>query len=85
MHRNFLTLFLLVALLSIGNLSVRAQGTIPTAPEPQDGSVVCPPGIYTSTPYDCLPLGPSEYLTQNAAQGIPYPSRRCRPIPPIQV
>jgi hypothetical protein len=78
MHRNFLTLFLLVALLSIGNLSVRAQGTIPTAPEPQDGSVVFPPGIYTSTPYDCLPLGPSEYLTQNAAQGIPYPSR---PLP----
>ena len=73
MRRNFLTLFLLVALLPIGNLTARAQGTTIATPEPQDGAVVCSPGVYTSTPDDCLPLGPSEYLTQTATQGIPYP------------
>jgi L,D-transpeptidase catalytic domain len=73
MHRKLLTLFLLVALLPIGNLTAKAQDITEAAPEPQDGAVVCPPGVYTSAPDDCLPLGPSEYLTQNAAQGIPYP------------
>jgi hypothetical protein len=35
--------------------------------------VVCPPGIYSESPDDCLPLGPSQTLTEMAATGIPYP------------
>jgi hypothetical protein len=40
--------------------------------EPDSGSVVCAPAVYISAE-DCLPLGPSEYLTKNAEQGLPYP------------
>jgi hypothetical protein len=73
MHRTLLTIFLLVSLLPIGNSTARAQGNASPGQEPQDGSVVCPPGVFRSTPDDCLPLGPSEYLTQTTAEGIPYP------------
>ena len=50
-----------------------AQGKTTSDQEPDAGSVVCPPGVYPSAPDDCLPLGPSEYLTKTAAEGIPYP------------
>jgi hypothetical protein len=73
MRRTFLSLFLLVTLLPIGNLTVMAQSNTASASEPYAGSIVCPPGVYTTAPEDCLPLGPSNYLTQNAAEGIPYP------------
>ena len=50
-------------------------GRIETAstPEPVTGSVVCPPAINKGIPVDCLPLGPSEYVAQSIAQGIPFP------------
>ena len=73
MRRTLLTIFLLVALLPTGNLTASAQSNGSADPEPEAGAVVCPPGVYRSTPYGCLPLGPSEYLTQNAAEGIPDP------------
>jgi hypothetical protein len=44
---------------------------------PQSGAVLCLPGIYLVDPQDCLPTGPSEYLTQMALQGI------ILPLPPI--
>jgi len=50
-----------------------AQGT-----EPDSGSVVCGPDAYFSTPDDCLPLGPSEYLTEMAKLGLTIPPR---PLP----
>lgn len=37
------------------------------------GSVVCIPGIYSTSPDDCLPVGPSLDLTRAAGQGLPYP------------
>ncbi|MGZ6347529.1 MAG: L,D-transpeptidase, partial [Anaerolineales bacterium] len=47
-------------------------GTLPVV-EPESGSVVCSPGVYDNGTDGCLPLGPSEYLGQIAAAGIPYP------------
>ena len=73
MRRTFLTLFLLITLLPTWNLTAMAQSNAPSGQEPASGSIVCPPGVYPIAPDDCLPLGPSEYLAQTTAQGIPYP------------
>ncbi len=51
---------------------------VPPAPENPSGSVICPPGIYLTTPDDCLPLGPSSYLTQLAESGLSLP---LQPLP----
>ena len=73
MRRTLLTILFLVTLLPAWNLAAKAQGTPAPAKEPDAGAVVCPPGVYPSAPEDCVPLGPSEYLAQTAAEGIPYP------------
>ncbi len=39
------------------------------------GDVLCLPGIYMTEPEDCLPLGPSSYLTRMASLGITFPLR----------
>lgn len=40
-------------------------------------SVLCLPGVYLYDPGDCLPVGPSSYLTQMAQKGITFP------VPPL--
>jgi hypothetical protein len=35
--------------------------------------LLCLPGIYIADPQDCLPLGPSSYMTQLASEGIYLP------------
>ena len=65
--------FFLLESLPLNRTIVAAQSGTPSAFEPDSGSVVCPPGVYEAAPDGCLPLGPSEYLTQIAAAGIPYP------------
>lgn len=52
--------------------SAQAQNTNPP-PEPDSGAVVCPPGVYLTPPDDCLPLGPSVYLTDLARIGLTFP------------
>lgn len=37
------------------------------------GDDLCPPAAYLQDPGDCLPLGPSIYLTDLAKKGISYP------------
>jgi lipoprotein-anchoring transpeptidase ErfK/SrfK len=56
--------------------SVHAQDPIP--PEPDSGGVVCEPAVYLAEPDDCLPLGPSAFLTQLAHAGLTIPPR---PLP----
>jgi len=77
MMRRILILFLTSLYLFTGMTLNQATATSQSGPvtttEPDSGSVVCPPAVYSSAPEDCLPLGPSDYLTQNAANGIPYP------------
>ena len=69
----FLALFILFSSLPSSRQTVNAQTVTPAAPEPEAGAVVCPPGAYLPAPQDCLPLGPSEYLTNLADSGIPSP------------
>jgi len=82
MRRTLLTIILLVSLLPTWNLAAKAQGRASSNQEPDAGAVVCPPGVYSSAPDDCLPLGPSEYLAQTAAEGIPYPILPLPAYPP---
>ena len=51
---------------------------IPPLPEPDSGGIVCEPGVYLSEPVDCIPLGPSTYLTDLARLGMTFPPR---PLP----
>jgi hypothetical protein len=72
MQRIFVTL-LLALFLPIPNSQWVAQRGTNSQSESAAGSVVCPIGVYSGNPTDCVPLGPSERLTQLAAKGIPYP------------
>jgi hypothetical protein len=58
-------------------LSTHAQAVDPNA-EIESGAVVCAPEVYFDAPGDCLPIGPSEYLTELAERGIRVPDR---PLP----
>ena len=78
MRKTLLTILLLVTLLPIQNVASAPWGDPPSYTEPDSGSVVCPPGVYTVAPDTCLPLGPSATLTQLASEGIPYP---IQPLP----
>jgi hypothetical protein len=75
---SFFAIFFLLEAIPLNQTIVQAQGAIQTPLEPEAGSVVCPPGVYTAAPVGCLPLGPSETLAQLAAAGILYP---IRPLP----
>ena len=46
--------------------------------EPESGAVVCAPAVYLESPGDCLPIGPSAYLTDLAKLGMTFPPR---PLP----
>ena len=46
--------------------------------EPDSGAVLCAPDAYPIPPDDCLPLGPSTYITEMATLGIAIPPR---PLP----
>ncbi|MBI3738985.1 MAG: L,D-transpeptidase [Chloroflexi bacterium] len=60
-------------LIPLNTQPVQAQDTNPP-PEPDSGAVVCQPGVYLTQPDDCLPLGPSIYLTDLARLGLTIPS-----------
>lgn len=54
-----------------------------TAKNPQNHSTaLCPPDVYLTSPTDCLPLGPSDYLTRMASYGITLP---LLPLPATRV
>jgi hypothetical protein len=65
-------LVLLPVLFLLWTPTAAKNSTIP-APEPYTGEDLCLPGAYLQDPQDCLPLGPSVYLTQLAKKGISYP------------
>ncbi len=71
----FLCCLTVISLL-IPSVGVQAQDPLP--PESDTGAVVCGPSVYLSPPDDCLPLGPSAYLTDLARQGLSFPPR---PLP----
>lgn len=44
--------------------------------EIESGAVVCAPGVYLDDPGDCLPAGPSTYITEMAKLGLTFPERQ---------
>ena len=51
-----------------------AQGET-TDGDVESGAVVCAPDVYLEAPGDCLPLGPSVYMTEMAKLGLTFPQR----------
>ncbi len=71
MKKTFLFILGIVTILSLEPDSITAaQGT-----EPESGAVVCAPAVYFESPDDCLPLGPSTYLTELGKLGLTFPPR----------
>ncbi len=73
---NLIFGFALLLLTALPVNTARAQDALP--PEPDSGAVVCQPDAYLIEPDDCLPLGPSVYLTDLARMGMTIPQR---PLP----
>jgi lipoprotein-anchoring transpeptidase ErfK/SrfK len=75
MKKKLLHILTFVCLFSfLPPANVMAQGTTP-GEEPESGAVVCTPDVYLATPDDCLPLGPSTYITEMANLGLTFPQR----------
>lgn len=76
-RKLFLYLLTMGLLLSVlPPADARAQE--PLDEEPPSGAVVCAPDAYMVAPSDCLPLGPSTYITEMAKLGLTFPQR---PLP----
>ncbi len=73
MKFKFARLIFLLLLIA-APLPARAQETA-LEEEPFNGGVVCVPDAYLTDPGDCLPLGPSVYLTNLAQVGLTLPPR----------
>jgi hypothetical protein len=74
MKRNIYLLTLLAILILLSPFP-QAVARASQPPEENSGAVLCPPGVYLQTPDDCVPLGPSQYLTDNARLGMELPLR----------
>jgi hypothetical protein len=74
MKRIFYLFTLLVTILPLNTLPQSVARAAET-PEENSGAVLCTPGIYLQTPDDCVPLGPSQYMTDNARLGMELPLR----------
>jgi len=74
---NRLLTILLVLPMLAGFPVIPAQASAPLAYAESD-LPLCLPGVYRTDPGDCLPLGPSTFITELAQRGISYP---IRPLP----
>lgn len=80
--RRLPLLILLITLLAQPNSgpvsAASANAQEGPAGEPYSGAALCLPDVYLSQPADCLPLGPSQTLTEYAKIGMSIPPR---PLP----
>ena len=70
-----ITSLLVVLSLAISVLPSQSTAYAASSPENNSGAVLCPPDAYLHAAPDCAPLGPSEYLTDMASQGMELPLR----------
>jgi lipoprotein-anchoring transpeptidase ErfK/SrfK len=68
-------LFFLAGILAASTIPAGTVMAQDPNPEQESGAVVCAPDVYLVPPGDCLPAGPSGYLTEMAALGLTYPPR----------
>ena len=73
MKKPISILYLIATLCATSQSTAFAQVT-----EPESGTVLCAPGAYLIPPDDCLPSGPSTYITEMAQKGLTFPPR---PLP----
>ena len=69
--RLFVPIILLIQSFALVNAPVQRSTTSQDAT--QVSPLLCLPGVYTIDPVDCLPLGPSGYLTQMSTLGLNFP------------
>ena len=73
---KIVNLFLLLSFIGITAfkpMPVSSAAAQVSAEEPYSGDTLCLPGAYLNNSQDCLPYGPSEYITDLAEKGIEYP------------
>ena len=70
MKHNFYPIIVILAILSF---SLPADLAVGQQVSQSESPVLCQPGVYLVDPQDCLPLGPSDYRTRIAQQGIVLP------------
>jgi hypothetical protein len=69
-------LLILIAMLSLSFTPYAPPAQNQTTDGDVDsGTVVCAPDVYLEAPGDCLPLGPSVYMTEMAKLGLTFPQR----------
>jgi hypothetical protein len=78
MKRISPVLLLILAGVLLFSLSGEAQAAVVTKPAAgssldSTSQPLCLPGIYMADPGNCIPAGPSAYLTQMAEKGITFP------------
>jgi len=68
---------LLIVIISIGLFFQPTSKSMSLAQgmEPASGAIVCAPNVYFTAPDDCLPTGPSTYITTMAKLGLTFPPR----------
>lgn len=81
--KKILLSFLMLSVLFSNQSAGIAIAQDPTpGEEPVSGAVVCAPDAYLTAPDDCLPLGPSAYITEMAKLGLTYPPRALPALKP---
>lgn len=73
MKKLFVVIILLSLLLPASHTAAAQNDA--AAKEPFTGQTLCLPGAYPQGADDCLPMGPSAYITDLAKQGVIYPLR----------
>ncbi|MGB7873501.1 MAG: L,D-transpeptidase [Anaerolineales bacterium] len=78
MKRMLLVIISLSLLVTTIPYQIASARQTPQQEEPDSGAVVCEPSPYPQTQYDCIPLGPSQFLSNMAKLGMAFPQR---PLP----
>ena len=79
---KFITALIIITIFLSNTTAISAQsGSVPLAPDGEEDTALCLPGVYLEEPQDCLPLGTSEILTDLAKKGLSVP---LRPLPAVK-
>lgn len=64
---------LIITLFPWSSLRIQEKQETSVVKETDSGAFVCPPDIYFIPPDECVPLGPSEFISNGLEQGIIFP------------